>query len=643
MAKLNKSTKMRSIDTWERLFLHSPICTLLFNKKSKNIQLANQAFQELIPSDLMTQHLDDLFIAGELIEFFEFLNTLKAYDIVNTTLTFRLPNLKVKNIDLQLSLFPFVEDDSEYVVGHAYNASKDLVSEQLQISEKKFRDLANAMPQLVWTCLAEGPCDYLSEGWVEYTGIPELTQLGYGWLDQLHPDDKQRTIDEWGQKVKSGDDFVIQFRIRNAQGEYKQFFTKAVPMRNEHGEIVKWLGSNTNIEELELIKTELVKAKEQAESSNKAKSHFLANTSHEIRTPLSIISGYVQSLLLKTEKHNFTKEVISSLNNIETASDNLTSIVNDVLDLSKIEAGKTTPIIGDVEIRVLLNEICHLHNNNIVNKSLTLAKNIPNNVPTLIKTDIHLFRQVLINLISNAIKFTPDHKRIDINLTLLNNQIKIDVIDEGIGIPKDQFLSIFEPFEQVDNSITKNYVGTGLGLAICKKNAELLGGNITVSQTEYGGSCFTFIIPNSTTNKSCIREELPVIEEKNITSNENFKHTVLIIDDNEMIRDLLTDVIEDMGFKAQTANNGLIGLEQTQRHLPSLILLDLRMPIMSGFEFISLIKQKETLCAIPIICISGEALNSEIEEALELGADEYITKPFDLKLFISTINSYLKK
>ncbi len=513
------------------------------------------------------------------------------------------------------------------------------IEQEKRLTEIRFREMADSMPQLTWTCLAEGPCDYLSKQWLEYTGHDEASQLGYGWLKQLHPDDRQRVIDEWQEKVVDGTDFEIQFRIRNAAGDYHQFMTRAVPMRNSQGKIIKWLGSNTDINEQKLVEEKLVQLKEQAEAANLAKTQFLANMSHEIRTPLGAITGFAQILLIKAQSLDIPELFKFNLEQINLAGTNLSHIVNNILDLTKIEAGKIQSNPQELQTEQLVKSVYSLNNGKAKKNGITLSYAVDHDVAEYVIADNTLLTQVLMNLVDNAVKFTGAGEGIEIRLSQpKSGSLLFRVTDTGIGIPANKIDQVFESFEQVDKSITREYGGTGLGLTICKKIADLLNAKIWLESVLGEGSSFYFEVPCLS---ACQPRDLVVDSLSDLSGFAKDK-LVLIVEDDPMNREIAMQLLESTGLSIAVAFDGKEGVNKTLALQPDLILMDMQMPVMDGMEATKIIRNNELCKNVPIFAISADALNEERNKAMAAGVNEYLTKPLDFDALYGLLSSYLQ-
>lgn len=382
----------------------------------------------------------------------------------------------------------------------------------------------------------------------------------------------------------------------------------------------------------------LVEAKEKAEEASRLKSEFLANMSHEIRTPLNSILGFTD--LIKEELSS-NKKIMDYLTGVETAGTNLLNLINDILDLSKIEAGKIVIKYKETNIRQIVNEIASIFNSKIIEKSIDFKINIDETFPNYILIDELRLRQILLNIVSNAIKFTEKgfveirvkHKKstIDKNIDFL-----IEVIDSGIGIPENDYDIIFEPFHQRESMNTRHYEGTGLGLAITKKLVNLLGGEISVQSVVGSGSTFTVRFFNI----QQIEKDEPILEQINFDDIFFHKAKILIGEDNQANAIVIENYLNKYSFDLLYATNGLEVIEIAENEKPDLILLDLQMPILDGIEAAKILRSKEKTSEIPIIAITALTENLIQNEIRSLFSD-YLTKPLKRENLLKSLMKFL--
>jgi len=394
-----------------------------------------------------------------------------------------------------------------------------------------------------------------------------------------------------------------------------------------------------NVEILANTQKQLEWAKREAETASLAKTQFLANMSHEIRSPLNAIEGFSQILINRSEKIELPPDYSEFLKNINLASRNLTRLIGNILDLSKIEAGKMELQEEPTNIEQLVKNVYHINRGNAIRKQLQIYYDIQAELPRHIITDRTKLTQILMNLSSNAIKFTPQGKSVFIRALVEGEKMILEVEDEGIGISKERQAHIFDSFEQADKTITRRYGGTGLGLAITKEMAKMLGGTISVESEEGQGATFRVILPLR------MSEEMAGgMESRNLSRHSFAKNNVVLaVEDNPLNRQMLVALFEDLEIPLHLAENGLEGIEKAMDLRPDLILMDVHMPQMSGLETVQKIRKIDSCKDIPIVALSADAFRERKKEALAIGFDDFLVKPVDFRELGDILLKYLRQ
>ena len=391
-----------------------------------------------------------------------------------------------------------------------------------------------------------------------------------------------------------------------------------------------------DISEEKRISEELKKAKLSAEDAMNSKQQFLSNMSHEIRTPMNSIVGFTK-ILLKTNVNDIQKEYLHA---IKTSGEVLIVLINDILDLAKVDAGKMVFEKRIFKLDESISTIIHLFEHKTQEKKIELIKEYNKKIPLRLKGDSSRLHQILLNLLSNAVKFTSIGS-VTVCVDLLDEDdekvtIEFSIKDTGIGIPENKIDKIFDNFEQVSPITSRVFGGTGLGLAISKRLVELQGGSISVKSVLGKGSDFTFILDFEKTSDPY------EIESENIEFVKEIKNlNVLVVEDVMLNQLLIKTILSDFGFKYDVADNGIIAIDKLHANTYDIILMDLMMPELNGFETTEYIRNTMD-SKIPIIALTADVTTVDIDKCKAYGMNDYISKPIDEKLLLKKIVSLIK-
>jgi len=388
--------------------------------------------------------------------------------------------------------------------------------------------------------------------------------------------------------------------------------------------------------EMERVRNDALAAKQIAEKASNVKSEFLANMSHELRTPLNGVIGYAQILMEESDLKKSHREKIKVMH---SSAEHLLGLINNVLDISKIEAGKQEVFESDFELEFFIQDLLKMLAIKANNKGLRLEYNLDKKLPEIIATDKGKLRQCLINLINNALKFTQEG---GVTLDIRKEKegfIGFHVIDTGVGVPQEKIQSILKPFNQIQETAA-NIEGTGLGLTITQNFVELIGGKFDIRSRVGHGSTFSILIPLKTKEG---KYNYFTEKEKIITGYQGEQvFNILIVDDIEVNRKVAKEILQKVGFQISEAVNGLKGIEIAMDKRPDLILGDIRMPVLDGIDMVKRIRLKEEIANTPIIAITASAEHVKRSEVLTAGFDDFIAKPFRLQELLEMVGRHLK-
>jgi PAS domain S-box-containing protein len=470
--------------------------------------------------------------------------------------------------------------------------------------------------------------------------------------EYVHPEDKEILQKEL-QKYVSGhsEEFNILFRIFHKNGNCLMVLSRATLVCNDEGEPYRLVGAFTDVTESKKMEQELIEARNRAETYSRAKSEFLINMSHELRTPMNAIIGLSNILMSSSPLTDKQMRYIFTLHNSAHA---LLDLINGMLDISKIETSKVTLENISFNLEDLIRNVADMISIKAKEKGLYLKTNYAHKMPTLFYGDPARIRQIIVNIVENALKFTEvGGITIDVSGNIYTNDnklnIEIRIKDTGIGINEKYIDSIFDKFMQADSSSSKKYVGMGLGLAICKGLTDLMNGSITVNSNVNEGSEFVITIPLEVGAFSTVEKKednaLPIINANN--NEKNNEPCILLVEDYYPNVLFVEALLESFNYKMETAYSGNEALKKIENTNFSLILMDIQMQDMDGFEVTRLIREMENkkavLNPVPIIAMTAHAVKGYEEKCFSAGMNGYISKPFNPLELKKKIDDYLLK
>jgi PAS domain S-box-containing protein len=523
----------------------------------------------------------------------------------------------------------------------------------LRESEARFRQLADAMPQIVWTAGPDGFLDYYNRRWFEYINLPETAGDAARWDQYLHPDDLKRVADTWASSVRSGEAYVAEFRVRRADGAYRWFLVRALPITGNDENIVRWFGTCTDIhdqKQLQKRNEELLQSERasrgEAERASRMKDDFLATLSHELRTPLNAILGWSQ--ILRANGSPSTEELSEALEIIERNARAQTQIIEDLLDMSRIISGKVRLDVQRTDLTAIVQASLDTMKPAAEAKGVRLQAAL-DPLARPVSGDPNRLHQIFWNLISNAIKFTPRGGRVQVLLERINSHLEVSVIDTGEGIKPEFLPHVFDRFRQADASTTRRHGGLGLGLSIVKQLVELHGGTVRVKTAGIGlGSTFTVELPLTVVHAEPESDANRQHPAKSVTAElcrdagvELQGISVLVVDDEPDARSLVKHVLEECGALVRTASSATEAFELFQSQQPGVLVSDIGMPGDDGYSLIRWIRslEKEKGGTTPALALTAYARPEDRMKAVRAGFQLHVVKPVEPAELVTMVAS----
>ncbi|MDX2255444.1 MAG: PAS domain-containing protein [Pseudanabaenaceae cyanobacterium bins.39] len=478
-------------------------------------------------------------------------------------------------------------------------------------------------------------------------GIPkvEAYTLYQTWSNSLHPKDRDRVENLLQAALRGEADYDIEFRILRPDGTVCWIYAIAQLQVDANGKPIHMVGINQDISDRKAAEAELLRTNQELERATRLKDEFLANMSHELRTPLNAVLGMTEGLQ-EGVFGSINEKQLRALNTIETSSTHLLSLINDILDVAKIESGQTKLEYGYIEVERLCKSSITFLKQQATKKQIQLLAQIQPNLPDLYIDEVRI-RQVLLNLLSNAVKFTPEGGTVTLTASLVlpepnSNQpyyLRFSITDTGIGIAPENISRLFKPFIQIDSALNRKHTGTGLGLTLVKQIVELHGGKVGLTSKLGAGSCFTIDIPYPP--EVVMPAALTAIAPITAHSQANISHRILLAEDNPANVATICSYLEAKGFTLICAKDGEEAINLAISQQPDLILMDIQMPNLDGLEAIRQLRQQENLRTTPIIALTALNTPSDCDRCLAAGANAYFIKPIRLKQLNNLIKDLL--
>ena len=542
-----------------------------------------------------------------------------------------------------------------HVASRCYESiERSRVQRTLRESERRFRQLADAMPQIVFVADADGNIEYFNRQWYEYTGLPEGGVSRASW-ERVHTrGGLERVAQAWPHALRTGEPYEIEYELRRHDGAYRWHLGRALPIRDEHGRIVRWFGTNTDIHDRKGIEQALGQALEaeqhargQAEQASRMKDEFLATLSHELRTPLNAILGW--SHLIR--RPNATpEELTKAAEVIERNARSQATIIEDLLDMSAIMSGKVRLDMHRIDLASVVRAAIETAEPPARAKSVEIRAIVAPG-ESAVTGDANRLQQVLWNLLTNAVKFTPRGGRVDVVMRHVDGNVEVCVNDTGEGIAPDFLPFVFDRFRQADASSARRHGGLGLGLSIVKQLVELHGGEVRVESEGLGrGATFTVALPLLVPNPRGAGRESK--SRARAHAGDGADHVLrgqlegvraLVVDDERDARDLIQRLLQEAGADVATAASTEEALGQLDRDRFDVLVSDIGMPGRDGYELIQAVRTRGTNQALPALALTAYARAEDRAKVIAAGFQKHLPKPVDPARVVSLVASLVRE
>jgi PAS domain S-box-containing protein len=549
---------------------------------------------------------------------------------------------------------PIVDESGEVI--EWFGAAADITDrkraeEALRESEARFRQMADSMAHMIWVTRPDGFHEWYNRRWYEFTGVPDRTTDGAAWNGMFHPDDQERAWTTWRHSLATGEAYEIEYRLRHHSGEYRWVLGRALPIRNDAGDITRWFGTCTDIhamrqltEEREYLLQSEQAARVEAERASRMKEEFLATLSHEIRTPLNAILGW--AMMLRSGRLG-PESAAEGIEVIERNARAQAQIIEDLLDMSRIISGKLRLDVQRSDLAKVIEAAAETVAPAAAAKDIRVQLVLdPRTGP--VSGDPGRLQQVFWNLLSNAIKFTPKGGRVQVLLERVSSHLDVSIVDTGDGIDPAFLPHVFDRFRQADATTTRLHGGLGLGLAIVKQLVELHGGTVRAKSPGQGQGA-TFIVSLPLTVLATDGEPLPsrrhpAAELTPMTLGENVRLPgirVLVVDDEPDARALLRRLLEEAEAEVSTAAAATEALALVQAERPDVIISDIGMPREDGYSLIRQVRElpPERGGRTPAIALTAYARAEDRVRTLLEGFQHHLSKPVEPAELIAMVSS----
>jgi len=525
-----------------------------------------------------------------------------------------------RRLDISLTISP-VRDNTGKIIA-ASKVARDVTERKraqraLRASEERFRFLADTIPSMVWTAAPDGTITYANRRWREYYGLT-LEQNSEACSELvLHPDDYERCVTEWNEALREGKQYEIEVRNRRHDGVYRWFITRAVPLRDGLGQIVSWFGVTTDIQDQK-------ETQEHLQEVDRRKDEFLATLAHELRNPLAPIRNSVQFLRMSAKDPSASEHAAAI---IDRQVNHLVRLVDDLLEVSRITRGKIELRKEPVDLAAIIGSAVETSGPLIEAARHRLNISLPAQ-PVMLEADAVRVSQVISNLLNNAAKYTEAGGQIWLETRVESREVVISVRDTGIGIPAGMLPKVFEMFTQVDRSVTRSQGGLGIGLTLSRSLVEMHGGTIKACSEGTGlGSEFIVRLPLAQAEESL--GEIKADARAADNGQKSPGRRILVVDDNIDSAESLGLWLKFMGHEVRLVHEGLATLEAAREYHPDVIVLDIGLPDIDGYQVAERLRQEPNLNGVLLIALTGYGQDEDRQRCYDAGFDEHLIKPVD--------------
>ncbi len=617
------------------LFQHAPGYIAVLCEPSHLFELVNDAYLQLVGNrDVMGKSIREAMPELEGQGFYELLD--KVFQTGETFVGHAIPiKLQLEpGQDLVDRFLDFVYQPIRDVRGEItgiFVEGSDVTdavraTQAIRASEARLRQLANTIPHLAWMADPDGHIHWYNDRWYAYTGATPDQMLGWGWESVQDPAVLPMVVERWRASLASGEPWEMTFPLRSASGEFRTFFSRAAPLRDEAGKIVQWFGTNTDVTEIKAAEKELKAASER-------KDEFLAMLAHELRNPLAPINTAAELLSLTHLDEARVKQTASI---ISRQVGHMTKLVDDLLDVSRVTRGLVTMRADVLDINELVTEAVEQVQPQMHVKQHRLSVQRADEA-LYVRGDRTRLIQVMSNLLNNAARYTPAKGAIDVQVTSAADWITISVSDDGIGLAPALAPHIFELFTQGERSSDRGQGGLGLGLALVKSLVELHAGAVSV-RSEGAGKGSEFVV------------RLPRIAETGRRPHTQGKSgtpqpvgaglSLMVVDDNEDAAQMLSLLLETVGHRVRVSHDASTALVTAQATAPAMLFLDIGLPGMDGYELAKHLREMPETAHSVLVAVTGYGQPEDKERALQAGFDHHLVKPVKLAAVLALIEHH---